>query len=152
MEMRKRATAALAQLKSQPTVDTAKTAAIGYCFGGTVVLELARSNADVLGVVSFHGGLDADPSGPTADVVKPHILACHGAADPNVPRKTVEAFEDEMTKAHADWYLTLYADAVHGFTNPANPPSNASKGVAYNEKADKRSWIAMQDFFHEIFG
>lgn len=147
--MRARAEAALAQLKAQPETDPAHTAAIGYCFGGTTVLEMARDNADTLGVVSFHGGL-APGNAPTAKQIKPKVLVLHGAADRSVSDAQLAAFMDEMDKAGADWSLTAYGHAVHAFTNPASG-NDPSTNVAYNEKADNRSWKAMQDFFAEIF-
>jgi dienelactone hydrolase len=148
-ELRARIAAALAKLKSEPMVDPTRTAAIGYCFGGTTVLELARSGADVNGVVSFHGGLDTQkPAQPGQ--IKARILACHGADDPFEPPLQVQAFEDEMRNARADWQLNIYSGAEHSFTNPA-ADSFHIKGVAYNAEADRRSWRAMRDFFREIF-
>src|SRR5262249_52241907 len=118
-----------------------------YCFGGTGVLELARSGADLKGVVSFHGNLDTTmPAGQGA--VKAKLLVLAGAEDPFVPKEQVAAFEGEMKAAGADWYLTEYAHALHAFTMwGMNMPGMAM----YNEAADKRSWQAMQDFFGEIF-
>jgi dienelactone hydrolase len=147
--LRARAQAALDELRKQPNVDGAKIAAIGYCFGGTTALELARSGADLLGVVSFHGGLDT-PNPADAKNIKAKILALHGADDPFVPEPQVKGFEDEMRAAKVDWQLVKYSGAVHAFTVPEAGSDN-SKGAAYNEKADKRSWIAMKDFFDEIF-
>ncbi len=146
--LRSRVNAALDVLKKQVLVDPKKTAAIGYCFGGTTVLELARSGADTLGVVSFHGGLAA-----SADMrnIKAKVLALHGADDPFVKAEEVLAFQDEMRKAGADWQFVSYGNAVHSFSNTAAGNDN-SKGAAYNEKADKRSWEAMRKFFKEIFG
>jgi dienelactone hydrolase len=147
--LRARANAGLNVLKSNKLTNTSKLAAIGYCFGGTTVLELARSGAPVKGVVSFHGGLDT-PTPGDAKNIKGAVLAHHGADDPNVPEKDVLAFQDEMRKAGVDWQFVSHSNAVHGFTNPANGTDN-SKGVAYNAKADKRSWQSMVDFFKEIF-
>lgn len=142
--LRARITAALDALKQNPNVDPKRIAAIGYCFGGTTVLELARSGADIAGVVSFHGGLDAPLPAKT---IRCKILALHGADDPYVPPAEVAAFEKEMTDAHADWQLVKYSGAVHSFTNP----DAHSAGAAYHERADKRSWEAMKLFFAEIF-
>jgi dienelactone hydrolase len=148
-ELRARIAAALARLKSDPHVDPDKTAAIGYCFGGTTVLELARSGADLRGVVSFHGGLSTpDPAKPGQ--VKAEVLVCHGANDAFEPPAQVQAFEDEMRKANANWELNIYSGAVHSFSNPANAGSKLYN-IAYNKEADERSWRAMQDFFNEIF-
>lgn len=148
-ELRKRITAGLETLKKQDRVDGQKIAAIGYCFGGTTVLELARSGADILGVVSFHGALNA-PMPAKAGDLKAKILACHGAVDPFVPPAEVAAFEKEMQDAKADWQLISYGNAVHSFTNPA--AKGQVPGAQYDEKADKRSWQAMIAFFAELFG
>jgi dienelactone hydrolase len=147
--MRERVRAALEQLRKHKTVDGRRTAAIGYCFGGTTALELARSGADVLGVVSFHGGLDT-PTPADAKNIKGQVLVLHGADDPFVPRDQVEAFEDEMRAAKVDWELVKYSKAVHAFTNP-DAGGDPSKGAAYNAQADKRSWEDMRDFLAEIF-
>lgn len=147
--LRARAAAGLAALKAQTGVAADKVAAIGYCFGGTAVLELARSGADVAGVVSFHGGLDS-PVPQDAKNIRAKVLALHGADDPNVPPDQVAAFEQEMRGGGVDWQLIAYGNAVHGFTNSANGGDN-SKGVAYNAAADARSWSAMRQFFDELF-
>ncbi len=147
--MRARANAALEVLKKHPLVDSRRNAAIGYCFGGTTVLEMARSGADLAGVVSFHGGLD-NPNPSDAKNIKGKVLALHGGDDPFVPVEQVIKFEDEMRKAGVDWQLVTYGGAVHSFTNP-EAGNDPSKGAAYNEKADKRSWEAMKTFFGEIF-
>jgi len=147
--LRARVNAAFDQLKKQPLVDTRRTGAIGYCFGGTTVLELARSGADATGVVSFHGGLNT-PTPEDAKQIKGKVLALHGADDPFVPLAEVTAFEEEMRKAKVDWQLVGYGGAVHSFTMKEAGNDN-SKGAAYNEKADQRSWEAMKVFFAEIF-
>ena len=147
--MRQRVNAALDEIKKQKFVNPDKISAIGYCFGGSVVLELARSGADVKGVVSFHGGLD-NPNPEDAKNIKGKVLVCQGSDDPVAPPEKVQAFEKEMKDAKVDWQFIMYGGAVHGFTNPNNG-SDPSKGVAYNEKADKRSWEAMKNFFGEIF-
>jgi dienelactone hydrolase len=147
--MRARAGAGLDVLVKQDLVDPKQVAAIGYCFGGTTVLELARGGADLAGVVSFHGDL-ATPTPEDAKNIKGKVLALHGADDPFVPEKVVEAFRSEMRKGAVDWELVEYGNAVHSFTNPGAGKDN-SKGAAYNEKADKRSWQAMRDLFGEIF-
>jgi dienelactone hydrolase len=148
--LRSRVIAGLETLRRQNGVDTKKVAAIGYCFGGTTALELARAGADVNGVVSFHGGLGS-PKPEDAKNIKAKVLALHGADDPNVPPAEVAGFEKEMRDAKVDWQLVAYGNAVHSFTDKSAGNDN-SKGAAYNEKADKRSWQAMKDFFAEIFG
>jgi len=147
--LRARAKAALETLLAQPQTDASHVAAIGYCFGGTTALELARSGAPLVGVVSFHGGLDT-PTPEDAKNIKAKILALHGADDPYVTPPQVTAFEKEMTDAKVDWQLVKYSGAVHAFAVPTAGSDN-SKGAAYNERAARRSWQAMKDFFAEIF-
>ncbi|GAA5483839.1 dienelactone hydrolase family protein [Haloferula sargassicola] len=148
---RGRLKAGLEVLRADEHTDPSKIAAIGYCFGGTGVLELARSGADIAGVVSFHGGLDAgEGMRAKAGTLKAKILVCTGADDPHVPPAQVMAFEEEMRQAEADWLLVSYGHAVHAFTQK-NAGDDPSKGVAYNEAADRRSWQHMKDFFAEIF-
>jgi dienelactone hydrolase len=147
--MRARARAGLEVLLKQPQVDRQRVAAIGYCFGGTTVLELARDGAEIAGVVSFHGGLST-PTPEDAKNIKAKVLALHGADDPFVKPEEVAAFEEEMRKGGADWEVVKYGDAVHSFTNP-QAGTDKSRGAAYNEKADHRSWEAMKTFFNEIF-
>jgi dienelactone hydrolase len=147
--LRARAQAALDTLLAQPQVDAARVAAMGYCFGGTTALELARSGAPIAGVVTFHGGLDT-PTPADAKNIKAKVLALHGADDPFVPPAQVAAFEKEMTDAGVDWQLVKYSGAVHAFAVPAAGSDN-SKGAAYNARAARRAWQAMKDFFSEIF-
>jgi dienelactone hydrolase len=147
--MRSRACAGLKALQANTLADTKRMAAIGYCFGGTAVLELARDGADIAGFVSFHGGLQT-PTPDDAKNIRGKVLVLHGADDPLVPPNEVLAFEEEMRKALVDWQVIVYGAAVHGFTNPA-AGDDPSRGAAYNEKADKRSWEAMKSFFQEIF-
>jgi dienelactone hydrolase len=145
---RARTRAGLTKLKSLKQTDGQRLAAIGYCFGGTAVLELARSGADVKAVVSFHGGLGTEnPS--TVKVIKASILVLHGADDPYVPPEEVTAFQNEMRKAGADWQIIFYGGAVHSFTNP-DAGSDKAKGAAYDEKADRRSWQSMRDFLYNL--
>lgn len=147
--MRDRATAGLNELKKQPYVDVSRLAAIGYCFGGGTALELARSGADIKGVVSFHGNLDT-PNPADAANIKCKILVCHGADDPYVPKEQVTAFWNEMQAQDIDWHLVMYGNAVHSFTHKSAGTDN-SKGAAYNAKADMRSWRHMQTFYDELF-
>lgn len=147
--MRERARAGLEVLKGQELVDAGRVAAIGYCFGGQAVLELARSGAEVKGVVSFHGKLNT-PDAEDAENIKGKVLVLHGADDRSVPPEEIAAFENEMRQAGVDWQMIFYGGAVHSFTNPASG-DDPSRGVAYNERADRRSWEAMKLFFAEIF-
>lgn len=146
--MRARMQAGLDALRSNPMCDPKRIAAIGYCFGGTCVLELARSGADIAGVVSFHGGLDT-PTPADAKNIKCKVLVLHGGDDPHVPRKEFDAFVDEMRAGGVDWELVIYGGAVHSFTNPASG-NDKSRGAAYDAKADRRSWEAMKVFFGEV--
>jgi dienelactone hydrolase len=147
--MRARAAAGLDVLRKQDRVDPKKVAAIGYCFGGTTALELARGGADLAGVVSFHGALDT-PNPADARNIKGKVLVLHGADDPFVPPDQVAAFEKEMHDANVDWQLVKYGGAVHSFTNPG-AGSDVKLGAAYNKAADQRSWEAMKVFFNELF-
>jgi dienelactone hydrolase len=147
--LRARVNAGLAEFKKSDLVDSKRIAAIGYCFGGTTVIELARSGTELNGVVSFHGGLDS-PTPADGRNIKCKVLACHGADDPFVPAKDLTAFESEMRDNKVDWQLIAYGGAVHSFTQPMAGNDN-SKGAAYNEAADKRSWEAMKQFLAELF-
>lgn len=147
--LRRRVSLALDELKKRPNVDQSKLAAIGYCFGGTSVLELARSGADVKGVVSFHGGLSTKlPAAP--GTIKAKILVCHGADDKFV-NPEVDPFKEEMKTSEAKMKFISYPGAVHSFTKK-EAGDDPSKGQAYNAKADTESWAAMKKFFSEIFG
>lgn len=148
--LRDRANAGLAVLQKNPLVDANRIAAIGYCFGGGTVLELARSGAPVAGVVSFHGNLDT-PNPADAKNIKGKVLVLHGAIDPYVPPAQVAAFEKEMNEAGVDWQLISYGGVVHSFTNP-EAGNDKSKGAAYDALADRRSFAAMKVFFDELFG
>lgn len=148
--MRSRARAALDALAKLPTVNAEKIAAAGYCFGGSVALELARSGADLAGVVVFHGGLTT-PNPEDGRNIKGKVLALQGGDDPHVNQDQVSAFIKEMQAADIDWELVLYGGAVHAYTNP-KAGDDKSKGMAYNPLADKRSWIAFRNFLAEVFG
>ena len=147
--LRQRAQAGLAVLEKQELTDPKRVAAIGYCFGGTTVIELARSGVDIAGVVGFHGGLDSSHPEDGRNI-KCKVLALQGADDPFVPAKDLAAFEDEMRQAKVDWQLVKYGGAVHSFTEK-DAGDNAARGAAYNERADRRSWEAMREFFTELF-
>lgn len=144
---RARVRAGLDFLASQPQADASRLAAIGYCFGGAGALELARSGAPLRAVVTFHGSL-ATPDTADAKNIKAKVLALHGADDPFVKQDEVRAFMDEMRSGHVDWQLVQYSGAVHSFTDKRAGNDN-SKGMAYNEAADRRSWRAMRDFLEE---
>jgi dienelactone hydrolase len=147
--LRARARAALDQLATNPRVDAKRIAAIGYCFGGGTALELARSGAPLVGVISFHGNLDT-PHPEDAKQIKAKVLVLHGADDPFVPPAVVEAFQKEMKDAHVDYEFTAYGGAVHSFTHKG-AGDDPSKGAAYNASADARSFERMKSFFTEIF-
>lgn len=141
--------AGLAELKKQANVDPSKIAAVGYCFGGTGVIELARSGADLKGVISFHGGLDS-PTPADGKNIKAKVIALAGADDPFQKPEDLAAFEKEMRDHKVDWQLTKFGGAVHSFTEQGAGSDN-SKGAAYNEKADKRSFAEAQQFLKETF-
>ncbi len=149
--LRARAAAAVSALKAQAICD-GRIAAIGYCFGGSTVLELARAgNSDVLGVVSFHGGLET-PTPAEKDVVTAKILVCHGAEDSLVPPEHLVAFLAEMAAAGADCQTIAYTGAKHSFTNP-EAKGELMPTIIYHERTDHRSWAAMQAFFAaDLFG
>lgn len=147
--LRERVNAGLDELKENEWVDPNRVAAIGYCFGGTTVLELARSGAQLNGVVSFHGGLDS-PSPADGKNIRCKVLVLAGADDPFQKSEDLAAFEQEMRDAKVDWQIVFYGGAVHAFTQRDVDKFNLP-GAKYNERADKRSWQAMKDFFAEIF-
>lgn len=147
--LRARVNAGLKVLRENKLSDDNRLAAIGYCFGGTTVLELARSGADIDGVVSFHGGLDS-PDPDAGKNIKCRVLVCHGADDPYESSEDLSAFQNEMRQGNVDWQMNFYGNAVHGFTNPEAGDDHES-GYAYTESADKRSWRDMKIFFNEIF-
>ncbi|MBI3604303.1 MAG: dienelactone hydrolase family protein [Nitrospirae bacterium] len=149
---RARFQAALDLLKAQPTTDPAHIAAIGYCFGGGVVLQMAREGAPLAGVASFHGSLGTDQPAKKG-VVKARVLVLHGADDPFVPQEQIEQFKQEMTQAGVDFKFIAYSGATHGFTNPDADRLGAANNmpIKYNAKADQASWAEMQAFFTRIF-
>jgi dienelactone hydrolase len=145
-----RARRGLEVLRGQPRVDAAHIAAIGYCFGGATVMQMAYSGADLDGVVSFHGSLPvATPE--QARSVKAHVLAAHGSADAFVPAERIQKFQTALNDAGVDWQMIIYGGARHAFTNP-NADQYGMDNLRYDERADRRSWQAMRQFFGEIFG
>ena len=152
-EFEDRFRAGLKILRNEPTVDPERIAAIGYCFGGGTVLNMARAGMDLKGVVSFHGTLapavKAKPGG-----IKAKILVCYGGADTLVPPEALAAFKKEMDAAGADYEIKVYPGAKHAFTNPGADLLAKETGlsaIGYNKKADQQSWKDMQAFFAKIF-
>jgi dienelactone hydrolase len=146
---RERARAAYAAFLKQPLLDPMRVAAIGYCFGGTGVIEMARDGLDLKGVVSFHGGLDSRPLSPGA-TIKAKVLALCGADDPFEKAEDMQAFEQQLKDNAVDYQIVSYGHAVHAFTDRGVDQLNLP-GAKYNAAADKRSWQAMRDFLTEIF-
>ncbi len=148
----KRFNAALALLKQQKTVNPEEIAAIGYCFGGAVVLHMARTGADLDGVVSFHGNL-SPMSDASPDTVKTKILVFTGGDDTFVPEEQVDAFKREMDAAHADYEIVVYPGAKHSFTNPDADRLGQENNlpIAYNKEADVKSWAQMKEFLKDVF-
>jgi len=142
--------AALDHLKQDPHTDATRVAAIGYCFGGGVVLNMARQGVDLKGVVSFHGSLNAIEPAKTG-MVKAKLLVCQGGADPFVPPDARAAFKKEMDDAGVDYIFMTFAGVKHSFTNPG-ADAHGMDGLAYDAMADHVSWAAMLAFFHQIFG
>lgn len=145
--LRDRLLASLAAMKALASVDGERSAAIGYCFGGKSVLDLARAGGEVLGVVSFHGIYD--PPGYAVEAIEAKILVCHGWDDPLAPPDSVAGLAGELTEAGADWQILAFGHAGHGFTDPS--ADMRERGVVYEEKANLRSWAAMEIFLGEIF-
>lgn len=148
---RARFNAALDTLKAHDTVDHERIAAIGYCFGGGVVLDMARSGADLDAVVSFHGGVaTSEPAEPGG--IKARILVCHGEEDGFIPSEQVSAFKKEMEVAGADYEFISYAGAKHSFTNPEADRYAEEFGIpiGYDKEADKKSWIDMREFLKGV--
>ncbi len=145
---RARGNAGLCVLLDQPAVDRERVAAIGYCFGGTMALELARGGAALRGVVGFHSGLATVRPGDAANITG-SVLVCIGTEDPLIPAEQRMAFEAEMRAANVDWRMDLYGRAAHSFTNP-EADSAGIPGIAYDRLTDERSWRAMLDLFAEV--
>jgi len=147
--VRERAAAGLDILRKNQLVDPKRIAAVGYCFGGMTVLELAYSGADVAGIVTFHGVLTA-PKPEDEARIRTRFLVLHGADDTFVSAESIAAFQEALRRAKADWQMVTFSGAVHAFTNP-KADSFGIQGIGYNPKAAERSWQYMQDFFREIF-
>jgi dienelactone hydrolase len=145
--LQKRMLAALDTVKKLKMIDTARIAALGFCFGGLCVLDLARSGADIRGAVSFHGLLSA-PETAEKHPITSKILALHGHDDPMVTPAQVAVFQQEMTAAGADWQMHIYGNTMHAFTNPV--ANDASFGTVYKPLAAQRSWTALQNFLAEV--
>jgi dienelactone hydrolase len=145
--LRDRVNAAHALLKSLPEADARRTAAIGFCFGGKCVLDLARSGADIAGGVSFHGVYEAPPFPNAAITAK--LLICHGWDDPIAPPEATVALARELTEAGADWQIHAYGHTGHAFTD--HDAKMPEKGLAYSAQADRRSFRAMKDFLGDLF-
>lgn len=148
-QLRDRLVASLATLKAFDRVDPHKTAAIGFCFGGECVLDMARANLDFLGGVSFHGVYDR-PDYANAVPINPRILVCHGWDDPLGPPDAVVALGRELTEARADWQIHAYGNAGHAFTD-LSQRNSTRPGFGFEERADRRSWAVMKDFLAELF-
>lgn len=146
--LQRRMTAALDALKALPGVDSERTAAIGYCFGGLCVLDLARTGVSFQAAVSFHGLLNPPGNIEVADV-RPRVLVLHGWDDPMAKPDSVEALAEEFTRAGADWQVHAYGRTMHAFTNPE--ANNLDMGTVYNAQADRRSWNSMRQFLSDSF-
>ena len=145
--LRQRLLSALTAARAIEEVDASRVAAIGFCFGGLCALDVARSGADLRGVVSFHGLLS--PAGLSPQKILAKVLVLHGYDDPSVPPEAAMAFASEMSRVGADWQLHAYGGTMHAFTNPlANSPAS---GLLYSEPAARRSWQSMTTFLEEVF-
>jgi dienelactone hydrolase len=147
--MRARAQAALTMLAQRKEVDGSRIASIGFCFGGTLSLELARSGADIKSVVGFHSGLSTTAPKTDAKAIRARILVCIGADDPFISPQERKAFESEMRNAGVDWQMHLYGGTVHSFTNVQAEKRGMPEAMRYSAAADTRSWAAMQELFGE---
>ena len=149
--IRARASGGLQALLAAGGVDARRVAAIGYCFGGTMALELARSGAEIAAAVGFHSGLGTQ-NPADAKAIKGKVLVCLGADDPLIPPADRAAFETEMREAGVDWRMNLYGGVVHSFTNPDADKAGRPEAIKYDPAADKRSWDEMLALFGEVFG
>ena len=149
---RARAAGGLSALTGRSEVDPTRIASIGFCFGGTMSLELARSGAALKAVVGFHSGLATSAPSTKTEAMKARILVCIGADDPMIPPEQRAAFKSEMREAGADWQMHLYGSTVHSFTNPEAAKRNMPDAIRYSPEADRRSWAALQELFSETLG
>ena len=147
-ELARRVSSALEALKDHDNIDMNRVSIMGYCFGGLVALDLARTSAEIKGAVSFHGFL-AGPENNNKNSINAKILAFHGELDPMVDQNQVDSFSKEMTLKQADWQLHTFGNAMHAFTNP--DASDPDFGTVYSQTADRRSWKIYMDFLEEIF-
>ena len=145
---RARANRGLEVLASQDEVDPNNIGAIGYCFGGSTVMQMAYAGSPVKAVVSFHGSLP--PADESVTSIGPRVLVAHGRDDAFIPAERIVAFQEGLDRAQADWEMTIYSDTRHGFTNP-DAGNFGIDNLAYNETADRRSWAAMLRLFEEVF-
>jgi dienelactone hydrolase len=143
-----RGLAGLKVLKGHELVDSSKLAAIGYCFGGATVMQMAYGGAELAAVVSFHGSLPPAPEGVAS--IMPRVLVAHGRDDKFIPAERIVAFQDGLDRAKAKWEMSIYSGTRHGFTNPG-AGAYGMENLAYNETADKHSWAAMMKLFGEVF-
>ncbi len=150
LNIRAYAEAGLKALLARPEVDASRIVSIGYCFGGTVSLELARGGADVKGVAGFHSGLGTVRPEDAKDI-KGKVLVCIGADDPMIGPDARQAFAEEMTAGKVDWQLHLYGGVVHSFTNKQADSAGMPDAIRYSASADRRSWVSLVDFLEEIF-
>ncbi len=146
---RVRAAGGLHALIARPEADAARVAAIGFCFGGTMALELARSGAELKAVVGLHSGLSSNAPKSDAKAIKARVLVCIGADDPMIPLEQRAAFEAEMREAGVDWQMHVYGNTVHSFTNQGAASRNMPDALRYSPQADARSWASMQALFSE---
>ena len=149
---RARARGGLEALVARPEVDAGRMAAIGFCFGGTMALELARGGAELAAAVGFHSGLGSEAPKSDARNIRGRVLVCIGADDPMIPAEQRAGFEKEMRDGGVDWQMHLYGKTVHSFTNPEAAARNMPDAIRYSPEADARSWASMQGLFGEVFG
>ena len=146
---RARARGGLEALTARPEVDVSRVASIGFCFGGTMSLELARDGAALRAVVGFHSGLGTAAPRSDAKAIKARVLVCIGADDPMIPADQRAGFEAEMREAGVDWQMHLYGNTVHSFTNTEAAKRDMSDAIRYSPEADARSWAALTELFSE---